>query len=149
MVLDTNLVSAFLKRDAEKRTPKLFEFVAGQLAAEGLAISFITQFELRRGIEELVRRGQGRRKLVDFEKFMDRVQVLGLDAAMGEGWNLAARVWADGRVRKPARVFTDADLLSAVTAAFHGHEFATSDVGLAEGLRQLAFPVAVHLLAVD
>jgi len=63
MLLDTNIVSAFIRRDAQKRTPRLFEFVTAQLSAEGLAISHFTQFELRRGIEELVRRGEGRRKL--------------------------------------------------------------------------------------
>lgn len=145
-VLDTNIVSAFLKPDAQRRTPKLVELVKAQLLTEGLAISYVTQFELRRGIEELALRNQGRRKLVDFEKFMERVQVLGLDAASGEGWNLAARLWAQGRRHKPARVFTDADLLCAATAAFHGHELATSDVGLAESLGQLAFPVAVRLV---
>lgn len=72
---------------------------------------------------------------------MERVQVLGLDAAVGEGWNLAARLWAEGQSLSPARVFTDADLLIAATAAFHGQELATSEVGLAEGLRQLALTV--------
>jgi predicted nucleic acid-binding protein len=61
MLLDTNIVSAFLKRDAQKKTPKLFEFVVSQLLTEGLAISHVTQFELRRGLEELALRGQGRR----------------------------------------------------------------------------------------
>src|SRR6266540_3515043 len=149
MLVDTNIVSAFLRQDAQKRTPKLFLFVSVQLSADGLAISYVTQFELRRGIEELVRRGEGRRKLVAFEKFIERVQVLGLDAGGGEGWNLAARLWAEGRSHKPARVFADADLLIAATAAFHGHEFATSEVSLAEGLTQLGFPVAVHLVPIE
>ncbi len=146
MLLDTNIVSAFIRRDAQERTPRVYEFVARQLAAEGLAIAYVTQFELRRGIEELVRRGEGRRKLVHFEKFMERVQVLGLDPAMGEGWNLAARLWAEGRAK--GRVFTDADLLIATTAAFHGHELATCEVGLADGLAQLTFPVHVRLVPV-
>jgi hypothetical protein len=33
MLLDTNIVSAFIKRDAQKRTPKLFEFVTAHLPA--------------------------------------------------------------------------------------------------------------------
>ena len=147
MLLDTNIVSAFIRREAQKRTPKLYEFVRAQLATEGLAIAFVTQFELRRGMEELVRRGEGRRKLVNFEKFMERVQVLGLDGAMGEGWNLAARLWAEGRSK--GRVFTDADLFIAATAAFHGQEFATSEVGLAEGLLQLAFLAPVRFVPVE
>ena len=42
MVLDTNIVSAFLRHEAPNRTPKLYEFVRTQLAAEGLAIAFVT-----------------------------------------------------------------------------------------------------------
>lgn len=94
-----------------------------------------------------MRRGQGRRKLVNYEKFIERVQVLGLDAAVGEGWNLAARLWAEGRSK--GRAFTDADLLIAATAAFHGHEFATSEVGLVEGLAQLSLPVPVRLVPLE
>jgi predicted nucleic acid-binding protein len=147
MLLDTNIVSAFLGRDAQKNSPKVWQFVTNELMADGLSVSYVTQFELRRGIEGLVRRGEGRRKLVAFEKFMERVRVLGLDAASGEGWNLAARLWAEGRARKPAQMFADADLLIAATAAFHGHELATADVGLAEGLTKVGFPVAVRLVA--
>src|SRR5450432_2743894 len=91
MLLDTNIVSAFLRPDGKKQAPRLFEFIATVLSAEGLAISYVTQFELRRGIEELVRRGQGRRKLVAFEKFMERVQVLGL-----EGPRAKAGTWRHG-----------------------------------------------------
>jgi len=147
MLLDTSIVSAFIRPDGLSRTPKVYAFVAQQLAAEGLAIAFVTQFELRRGIEELARRGEGRRKLVSFEKFMDRVQVLGLDGAAGEGWNLAAQLWAEGRSK--GRVFADADLFIAATAAFHGQELATSDAGLAEGLVQLSFPVPVRLVPME
>ncbi len=143
MLPDTSIVSAFVRGAAEKKSPKLSEFVAHHLAAEGLAVSYVTQFELRRGVEQLVHRGQGRRKLVAFEKFMERVQVLGLDAASGEGWNLAARLWADGRSQKPALVFTDADLLIAATAAFHGHELATSDAKLVFGAHQNG-PIYAH-----
>jgi predicted nucleic acid-binding protein len=95
MLVDTNIVSTFLRRDAATRTPRLFEFVSFLLAGEGLSISYVTQFELRRGVESLVRRGEGRRKLVTLEKFLERVEILGLDT--GGGWNLAARLWADGR----------------------------------------------------
>jgi predicted nucleic acid-binding protein len=139
----------FLERRGADETPKLFEFIRNHLAVDGLAISYVTQFELRRGIEDLVRRGEGRRKLVAFEKFMERVQVLGLDAGGGEGWNLAAQFWAQGRAQKPAVVLADADLLIAATAALHGHEFATAEVGLADGLRKLAFPVPLRLVPME
>jgi hypothetical protein len=38
MLLDTNIVSAFIRCEAQKRTPKLYEFVRAQLAAEGLPL---------------------------------------------------------------------------------------------------------------
>jgi len=60
MLLDTNIVSAYLKGQGTK----LGEFVAEHLATEGLAISYVTQFELRRSFEKLVRQNQGRGKLV-------------------------------------------------------------------------------------
>jgi hypothetical protein len=58
-LVDSNVVSRFLHRDAEKRYPKLSELVWELILVDGLAISFVTQFELRRGVEDLVRRGQG------------------------------------------------------------------------------------------
>jgi predicted nucleic acid-binding protein len=149
MLLDTSIVSAFLRPDARTKTPKLVQVVTGWLSTEGLAISFVTQFELRRGIEQLAQRGEGRRKLVAFEKFIERAHVLGLDAASGEGWNVAAQLWADGNSLKPAQVFSDADILIASTAAFHGHELATADAGLATGLRRITFPVEVRLIAME
>jgi predicted nucleic acid-binding protein len=60
-LLDTCVVSAFLKT-GRTTSPKLREFVSALLGGEGFAIAFVTQWELRRGIEELVRRGEGRRK---------------------------------------------------------------------------------------
>lgn len=54
-----------------------------------------------------------------------------------------------GTLIEAARVFADADLLIAATAAFHGQEFATSEAGLAEGLRLLALPVAVPLVPIE
>ena len=46
MLLDTNIVSALLRGDGQKQAPELFEFIATVLSAEGLAISYVTQFEL-------------------------------------------------------------------------------------------------------
>lgn len=146
-LLDTNLVSVFLHSDAPARYPGVQAFVNELLAGDGFAISYVTQFELRRGVEDLVRRGAGRRKLVTLEKFPERVEVLGLDGGGGSGWNVAARIWADGRAHQPAIVFTDADLLIAATAAFHGRPFATSEARLAENLRRLAFPTDLVVVA--
>lgn len=107
-------------------------------------MSFVTQYECRRGLEELARRGEGRSKLVSFEKLLARVDVLGLDLAGGRGWNLAAHLWAEGRALKPALVLTDADLLVAATALTHARTLLTADRGLAEGLQRLSLGVTVE-----
>jgi predicted nucleic acid-binding protein len=99
MLLDTSIVSAFLRGATQKRSPKLWEFVANHLAVEGLAV--------------------------------------------------AARLWAEGRSQKPALVFDDADLLVAATAAFHGHELATSDAKLVERLKRISLPVGVRLVPLE
>ncbi|MEO7034764.1 MAG: PIN domain-containing protein [Polyangiaceae bacterium] len=132
MLLDTNVVSAFLKPGAEQRSPKLVAFVTAAVAAQSLTISAFTEFELRRGVEELVTKGQGQRRLVALLKFLDRCDVLGLDG--GGGWDFAAKLWARGRALKPAVVLTDLDLLIAATAAFHRRPFATSEVNLVKNL---------------
>ena len=75
-LIDTNIVSAYLKREAEERYPRLFATVTDLLATEGLSISFVTRYELRRGIEKLLRRGEGRRKLVALEKILDLAEIL-------------------------------------------------------------------------
>lgn len=139
-VLDTDLISAFLKPDADERYPRLLEFVTELLGAEGLSIAYVTQFELRRGFEELRRKGQGLRLMVRYEKLLARCEVLGLDGESGAGWDLAARLWADGRAKKPAICFKDADLLIAATAAYHGQAFATCEGRLIENLQAVGYP---------
>lgn len=137
MLLDTNVVSAFLKPGAEQRSPKLVAFVRQHLATQNLTISAFTEFELRRGVEELVLKGQGQKRLITLLKFIDRCDVLGLDAS--GGWAHAARLWAKGRAHTPSIVLDDADLLIAATAAFHQRPFATSDVKLVENLTAIEF----------
>jgi predicted nucleic acid-binding protein len=145
-LVDTNLISRYLHRDAETKYRREHEFVDGLIESGNLAISYITQFELRRGVEDLVLKGQGRRKLVDLEKFLDRVEVLGLDAGNGMGWNLAARFWAKARQHRSAIVLSDADLLVAATAALHGRAFATSEARLVNNLRQIEFPAEMDVV---
>lgn len=62
MLLDTNVVSAFLKPRASKRFPAIDRFVREVLEQGNLGISFVTQFELRRGLEELGLQGNRRRR---------------------------------------------------------------------------------------
>ena len=145
-LVDTNLISRYLRPEAETKYRGEHEFVDGLIESGSLAISFVTQFELRRGVEDLVLEGQGRRRLVDLEKFLDRVEVLGLDLGNGMGWNLAAQLWAKARQQRPAVVFTDADLLIAVTAALHGRAFATSEARLVENLRRIEYTAPMQVI---
>jgi predicted nucleic acid-binding protein len=142
MLLDTNVVSAFLRG----KTPKVGDFVETLLTTQNLTVSFVTQFELRRGIEDLVLRGQGRRRKVALLKFLDRCEVLGLDAGGGAGWNHASELWARAKAHKPSIVFTDADLLIAATASFHQQTLVTSEPGLVANLEAIGM-VDVHFLA--
>lgn len=145
-LVDTNLISRYLRPEAKTKYRREHEFVDELVENGSLSISFVTQFELRRGVEELVLKGQGRRRLVDLEKFLDRVEVLGLDVGNGMGWNVAAQLWAKARQQRPAVVFTDADLLIAVTAALHGRAFATSEARLAENLRKVEYAAPMHVI---
>jgi predicted nucleic acid-binding protein len=83
MLLDTNVVSEFLRSGAAARVPKLDQLVRDALAAEDPKIAFITQFELLRlGLKQELQQ-QGRRKLVALRKFLDRCSALGLDDGAG------------------------------------------------------------------
>lgn len=143
-LFDTNLISAFLHREAPTRRPKLHAFVASTILREGLSMSFVTQYEVRRGLEDLARKGEGRRLRVSFEKLLARVDLLGLDTAGGRGWDVAARLWAEGRALKPALVLSEGDLLVAATAVTHERTLFTADRGLREGLARLSLPIAVE-----
>jgi predicted nucleic acid-binding protein len=145
-LLDTSVASNYLHPQANQRFPELVAFVDETVRASGLFISVVTQYELRRGVGALLLRGQGRRKSVAIERFLDTAYVLGLDDRAGEGWNLAASLWAQAHVLKPSLVLGEADLLIAATAAFHGRPLATTDGKLGEALGKLAFPVPVQLL---
>jgi len=148
-VLDTNLVSVMINpRDAE-RYPKTLALVESLLKTDGLSISAVTLFELRRGLEKLRLSGSGRSKLVKFEKLLEYVEVLGLDGSDGGAWSVAARIWARASMEKPAINFLDADLLVAATAIFHGRPFATAEKGLVAALHQLGFASSAQLIALE
>lgn len=139
MLLDTNVVSSFLKPNAAKRFPAVDKFVREVLAKSNLAISYITQFELRRGVEELTLKKQGRSRRVKLLKFLERCDVLGLDGAGGAGWNYAAGLWAKLKVHQPSITLKDADLLVAATAGFHRRTLVTAEKKLVENLHAIGF----------
>jgi hypothetical protein len=57
IVFDTNLVSVWINPRDATRYPKAFAFVDELLVAQRLSISVMTQYELRRGVEKLLRQG--------------------------------------------------------------------------------------------
>jgi predicted nucleic acid-binding protein len=48
MLVDTNVISEFLRPDAPTRFPRTVELVKAALEADELRISFVTHFELLR-----------------------------------------------------------------------------------------------------
>ena len=143
-LVDTGVLSNWLKSRAPQATPRPVAFVNELAEREGISISYISVFELRRGIEQLARKQQGQRKRVRLEKLLSTCEILGLDHH--GGWDAAARYWAEGRAQQPAIVIKDADLLIATTAAVHGRPFATTDERLALNLKAISYPMAVHVV---
>jgi predicted nucleic acid-binding protein len=144
-LLDTNVASDFIHRDARIRSPVLHAFVDAVRVQEGLAVSMVTRYEMRRGFQKLVgqagREREGRRKLVVVEKFLGSVDVLGLDPGGGAGWDVAANLWAAAANLKPARALGEADLMVAATAVLHSRTLVSRDKPAAETLKLLGVPV--------
>jgi predicted nucleic acid-binding protein len=139
MLLDTNVVSSFLKPNAADRFPMVDRFVRKVLEDSNLAISYVTQFELGRGVEELALKGQGRTRKVRLLKFLERCDVLGLDTAGGAGWNYAGKLWAELKTHEPSIILKDADLLIAATAGFHRRTLVTAEKKLVGNLHAIGF----------
>src|SRR5206468_4284700 len=89
-------------------------------------------------------RGQGQRKIIEVEKLLRSAYAL--DVASG-GWEIAAELWAQGQVQKPAIVFSEGDLLIAATAAAHERTLVTSDEALAANLLRVGYAGEVEVLA--
>lgn len=144
VVVDTSVVSWYLRRDARTAYPRLVEWLDDVIAKDGLHISAVTLYELRRGVGELRARGQGARKAARVEQILRRATVLGLDATDHLGWKIAADLWIKGRTQSPALVFSDGDLLIAATALAHRRALATVDENLRSRLRDLGLQSALH-----
>lgn len=145
-VLDTNLATLLVDPKKSARAPTATETVRGIVAEEGLTIAAVTLYELRRGAVQLRMRKAGKTKASRIERTLRIATVLGLDEAGFAGWDVAAHLWAVGRESKPARVFSEADLLIAATAIFHDHVLVTSEARLAELLTQLGYAHAVEVV---
>jgi len=147
-LLDTNVVSTYLKPDAKKRFPELVSRVDQIVAEEGLTISAVTLYELRRGLLDLELRGQGRSARVRTEKLLRIAYPLGLDHLDFTGWDRAAELWARGRRVKPAVVFEEGDLLIAATALAHGRTLVTCEARLRDGLIASGIELDIEVIEV-
>jgi predicted nucleic acid-binding protein len=124
-VLDTCVLSSFAHPQAPQHWPCLNERV-GAILLDGLTLSHVTVYELRRGLEEeriraaLRNDESGRihavRKRAVIEKLIEDSEVLGLDESAGAGWELAADLCVKARTHSPSITLEEADLLIAATA---------------------------------
>ena len=146
LLVDTNVFSIFLRREAPTEYPRLVSWFADLLRAGKLAISAVSLYELRRGIKAELLQGRARRKAARLELVLRTVSVLGLDGAGFAAWNIAANIWAEGKGRVPAVVVADADLLIFATAQAHGRVLATTDARLVERLRDLGQSAGARLV---
>jgi predicted nucleic acid-binding protein len=144
VLVDTSVVSWYLRRDARTEHPRLVEWLDGVIGKDGLHISAVTLYELRRGIGELRSRGQGTRKAARVESLVRQATILGLDAADYLGWKIAADLWAKCRAQTPPVTLSDGDLLITATALAHNRVLVTVDEKLRSRLKELGLHGALH-----
>lgn len=145
-LLDTNIISTYLKNDATSRYPSLVARVDEILSEEGLTIAAVSLYEIRRGLLQLESRGDGRRVRVRTEKLLRSAYVLGLDAPAFAGWDHAAELWAAGRRASPAITFTEGDLLIAATARTHERTLVTCEGRLRDALIGAGFMGEIEVI---
>lgn len=144
-LLDTSTVSRCLSGRA---APPLVER-ADRAIREGTArVCTVTVFEVARGLRklELLGGGQGRRRRLVFDRFMQVVTLLGVDDPELRLWYLAAELHARAAVERPAVVFGDADLLLLATAVVHGMVLLTCDAKLVANAARLGLEASVELV---
>ena len=146
-LVDTNVLSNYIRREAPQEFPKLVTWVNEVLRTQaGLAISAVTLYELRRGIKAELLGGRAKKKAVRLELLLRSVEILGLDAGNFAGWGIAAELWALARQAEPGVMFSEADFLVFATAQAHGRKLATADRRLWERLREIGQGGGVQLL---
>jgi predicted nucleic acid-binding protein len=146
-LLDTCVVQRYLDPRTQQQWPHVQECVDCAVAESGgLYISAITAFEIRRGLEVLARKGEGRRKLRMAELFLRNAMILELGGRGGAPWRVAIGLFAGGQVLKPAINIADADLLIAATAIAHERILVTADRRLHENLKGLGYARWTRLL---
>jgi predicted nucleic acid-binding protein len=145
-LLDTCLVSHYLSPNARIRYPALVGRVESVISAQGVCLSTVTLYELRRGILELLGRGEGQRKERRLKLFLREATLLGLDGDGAHGWEVAARLYAQCKRTQPALNMSDGDLLIVATAVTHRRALLTSDARLAEQVGRLQLTEAIDVV---
>jgi predicted nucleic acid-binding protein len=140
-LLDTNVVSYYVHREAPKRYPILIAKVDALRNSEGHFISNVSVYEILRGLVQLDLRGEGKRKQARVALFLAGVTNLPMDPC----WEAAARLWA---ITQNAGVpLSEGDLMLASTAVCFDRALVTTDASLGERLKELEIAVEVWQVA--
>jgi predicted nucleic acid-binding protein len=149
-LFDTCVVEQYLHPRTEQKWPGMRAHVDRAVSeAGGMYISAVTAFEIRRHLEVLARTGQGRSKVLRTELFLRDAVLLELGDRGGTSWRVAARLYADGKLHRPAIQLSDGDLLIAATAIAHERVLATTDLPLYENLQALGYGEWVTSIALS
>jgi predicted nucleic acid-binding protein len=154
MLLDTNLISLYIAPRARENSPHTVKFIDEAAESENLHVSYVTIYELRRGLIKLGyndsgdRQREARKKRVQLDKLFMKIRPLGLDP---KGWDVAAEIWARGKVHAPAINFKAEDLLIAATALWHDVPLATAELkpAMAKGLEVVAPELELRIIRED
>lgn len=137
-LFDTCVVEQYLHPRAPQKWPGMLTRVERAIdEAGGMYISAVTAFEIRRHLEVLARTGQGRSKIRKTELFLREAMILEPGERGGASWRVAARLYADGKLHRPAIPLSNGDLLIAATAIAHARVLVTTDRLLCENLQAL------------
>jgi predicted nucleic acid-binding protein len=145
-LFDTNMLSCYLEPRARARNPTAAQLVEDSLNADGLYISSVTKYEMRRGVRKLRLAGEGIRKEAAVERLLDAAYLVSPDGGGGTTWDVAAALWAVASTN--GIPIGDADLIIASTAMANGMEFVTTDARLVEKLEQVGFTGGIKMVDV-
>jgi tRNA(fMet)-specific endonuclease VapC len=115
-LLDTNIITAFLKGDV--RVSKKLR----NLEFQEIFISAISYYEIKRGLLAI----RATRQLMEFDRFLTKVTILSLDVL--EIFDRASEIYAE--LREQGRPIQDADILIAATAIDRGLTVVSNDSDL-------------------
>lgn len=146
-LFDTCVLQRYLDAHALQKWPEIQARVDDAVVESGgLYISAVTAFEIRRGLEVLARRGEGRSKIRRAELLLRNAVILEVGDRGGAPWRVGTHLFADGRFHEPAITISDGDLLIAATAIAHERILMTADRPLYENLRNLGYGQWAQLL---